>query len=66
MIISGWFLYLLVVLFILLFWIKVRGLTFEELLERSVHEHEYVKIIFAKHPQGGSWHEFKQWLKEQE
>lgn len=60
----GWFLYLLGSLFILLFWYRSRGLTFEELLARSEHEHECVKKIFAKHPHGGSWGEFKEWQKE--
>ena len=65
MINSGLFLYLFGVIFIFMFWFRVRGLTFEQLLQRSEQEHERVKIIFNKHPHGGSWHEFKQWWKEQ-
>ena len=61
----GWFLYILGTLFVLLFWFRSHGLTFAELLKRSKYEHECVKRIFAIHPHGGSWHEFKQWMKEQ-
>ena len=61
---TGWFLYILGVLFVLLFWSRSRGLTFEELLKRSEHEHKCVQRIFASHPHGGSWGKFKVWQKE--
>ena len=63
---SGWFLYILGTLFILLFWYKSRGLSFEELLKRSEHEHKCVQRIFSRHPHGGTWKETKQWMKEVE
>jgi hypothetical protein len=65
MIDSGWVLYLLGLLFVLLFIFKFRGFTFEELLERSALEHDSVKRIHMKHPHGGTWHEFKQWMNEE-
>lgn len=61
---TGWFLYIPGALFVLLFWSRSRGLTFEELLKRSVHEHECMQRIFARHPHGGSWGKFKEWQKE--
>lgn len=60
---SGLFLYFLCALFIFLFWSRVRGLTFDEILRRSRLEHEHVKKILGKHPHGGTWKEMKHWLK---
>ena len=62
----GWFLYILGALFIIIFWYKSRGLTFEELLKRSENEHERVKRVFAGYPHGGTWKEIKHWMKEVE
>lgn len=61
MIALGWMLYVMGGAILALFWWNARGLTFEELVERSALEHEVVKQVFAHHPRGGSWREFSSW-----
>ncbi len=64
MIESGWILYLLLAALLHLFWRNVRGLSFEDLLARSAREHHRVQKVISRHPRGGSWGEYKQWVRE--
>lgn len=62
----GLILYLLVVPILYGMWQRTRGLSFEELLERSAREHELVHRVLAEHPLGGTWSEFQAWLGQSE
>jgi hypothetical protein len=66
MIESGWILYVALLALLYLFWRNVRGLSFDDLLERSAREHHTVLKVIKKHPRGGSWSEHKQWMRELE
>lgn len=62
---SGVLLYLLIAGLLVMFWRRVRGMSFDELLERSRREHHHVRRVLAKHPRGGSWKEHKAWMREE-
>ena len=62
----GPILYLLLLALIVLFWLKVRGLSFDDILEKIEHEHHHVHRVIAKHPLGGKWKEHQQWLEEED
>jgi len=62
----AWILYVLAGAIAALFWRQVRGLSFEELLDRSAREHEAVKRVFARHPRGGAWPQFRSWFEHEE
>jgi hypothetical protein len=64
MIESGWVIYIVLAALVYLFWRSVRGLSFDDLLERSAREHDRVSRIITKHPRGGTWSECKRWLQE--
>ncbi len=65
MIESGWIIYVVLAALVYLFWRNVRGLSFDDLLERAAREHHRVLRIIAKHPWGGAWSECKRWMQEQ-
>jgi len=58
----GWLLYVMLAVLLYYFWTKVRGYSYDDLLERATHEHHQVHAVLAKHPRGGSWAEYKRWL----
>ncbi len=60
----GWALYLLALALAFWFWRRVRGLSFEDILDRSAHEHHRVMAVFSRHPHGGNWREYRQWEKD--
>ena len=64
MIESGWIIYLLLVAILYWFWRRTRGLSFDDLLERDAEIHHLVQKTFEEHPDGGTWREYKAWLKE--
>jgi hypothetical protein len=66
MINSGYVIYVLLVVLLYWFWHRMRAQSFEDLLDRSAREHHHVQQIHQRHPQGGSWREFKSWMKEEE
>lgn len=61
----GSLLYVAFALLVYMFWRRVRGETFEEILESSEREHHRVARVLKKHPHGGTWPEFQAWLKGQ-
>ncbi|MFQ5938265.1 MAG: hypothetical protein ACE5LB_17825 [Acidiferrobacterales bacterium] len=63
MIESGWIIYVLLAVLLYLFWRQVRGMSFNDLLDRSAREHHHVLKVIGKHPKGGSWREHKQWMR---
>ena len=60
---SGYLLYLVVAALLILFWRHVRGLSFDRLLARAEEEHHRVHRVLAKHPDGGAWREYLDWMK---
>ncbi len=62
---SGYLLYLLVAVLVVLFWRHVRGLSFDALLARAAREHHHVHRVLAKHPQGGTWRAYQDWMRTQ-
>lgn len=60
----GWLLYVILAALLLYFWSNVRGCSFDELLERATLEHHRVHKVLAKHPSGGTWAEYKRWMRE--
>ncbi len=62
---TGPLLYVLVVALLLMFWWKVRGLSFDDLLEQGRREHRHVHIVIAKHPYGETWKERRKWMRKE-
>ena len=58
----GWLLYVLLAGLLAYFWSKVRGCTMDQLLERASRDHHRVHKVLAKHPQGGGWAEYQDWM----
>ena len=61
---SGLLLYLLVAALLALFWAKVRGKSFDDLLVQAAREHHHVLRVLERHPRGGTWKEHKTWMGE--
>ena len=61
---SGFPLYVLVAALLALFLRQVHGQSFDDLLVRAARDHHHVHRVLAKHPQGGCWQEYKDWLRE--
>lgn len=66
MTVSGVVLYLLAVAIAFVFWRKVRGRSLDDLLVRSGERHRRVHRVLARHPGGGTWQEFRAWMREDE
>ncbi len=62
---SGSLLYLVVAALLVLFWRHVRGLSFDALLDRAARQHHHVHRVLARHPDGGAWQEYQDWLREE-
>ncbi len=62
----GVILYLLLVAIVVMFWLKVRNKSLEDLLEQSDRDHHHVQKVIAKYSYGGSWNEHQQWMKEKD
>ncbi len=60
---SGYLLYLVVAALLVLFWRHVRGVSFDALLARAAREHLHVHRVLAKHPEGGAWREYQDWMR---
>lgn len=63
---SGYIIYVLLAVLLYWFWERMRARTFEDLLDRSAREHHHVQHIHQRHPQGGTWREFRGWMKDEE
>ncbi len=59
----GWFLYLVLAVLLYYFWTKIRGASFDELLDRAHDEHIAVHKVLKKHPEGGTYEEYQRWLR---
>lgn len=63
---SSWIVYVLLAALLYLFWIKTRGIAFDDLLHQSAREHPEVMQVTARHPHGGAWRRHQQWMKREE
>lgn len=62
---SGGILYVLLAALLYMFRRHTRGCSLEDLLERSERDHHAVHAVLARHPRGGSWPQFRRWLREE-
>ncbi len=60
---AGYLLYLVMAALLALFWRHVRGLSFDALLARAAREHHHVHRVLAKHPEGGGWRAYQDWMR---
>ena len=56
--------YVAFVVILLIFGARVRGRSFDMLMDEIRHEHEHVHHVMAHHPEGGTWREVKRWMRE--
>lgn len=61
---TGALLYVLLAGIVLLFWRESRGQSLSDLLDQDIHSHHLVQKVLAKHPHGGTWRQYRQWLAE--
>ncbi len=62
MLIYGYIIYLLLLAILWVFFTRVRGKTLEQLFDQSAVEHHQIIELHRKHPAGGDWQEFNNWL----
>lgn len=62
MIIYGYIIYVLLAAILWAFWKKVRGQSFQKLIQQSAIEHHQIQELHKNHPHGGTWGEFNEWL----
>ncbi len=58
----GWTLYLVLAALLFYFWTKIRGASFDEMLDRAHDEHVAVHEVLKAHPEGGTYEEYQRWL----
>jgi len=57
-----WILVALFVGIVVLMWTRMRGKSIDDLLAEGSAEHHRVHDVLARHPRGGSWREYRQWM----
>ena len=62
----GVVLYAILVLLVVMFLRRAWGRSFDDVLDRSEAEHHHVHGVHSRHPLGGTWKQFRQWMKEEE
>jgi hypothetical protein len=56
----------LLIAILILFWRKSRGRSLRDLLEQDAHTHHIIQKVMAKHPEGGTWQQYRQWIAAEE
>ena len=59
----GWLLYVVFAVLLYYFWTKVRGESYDELIERAHDEHVNVHNVLKSHPKGGTYEDYKRWSR---
>ena len=59
---TGWILYFLFAGLMIAFWRKAGGRKMEALFEESYLHHTRVLGVISKHPRGGPWQQYRQWM----
>ena len=62
---SGWIVYALLLVLLLMFWRKARGRSLDALIEHGARDHHRVHKVLAKHPEGGTWTDHQHRLSEE-
>ena len=62
----GIVLYAMLALLAAMFLRRAWGRSFDDVLARSEAEHHHVHGVHSRHPLGGTWKQFRQWMKEEE
>jgi len=57
----GLALYPIAAIILIAMWRNVRGMTIEQIVDKSSREHHMINHIFEQHPQGGDWDQFQKW-----
>ena len=60
----GFLLYPMMLIILGFMWRNVRGMTIEQIVDKSAHEHHMINHIFQQHPAGGDWNEFQMWIDQ--
>ncbi len=60
---SAYLLYPMMAVILLWMYKRVRGMSLEEIVQRSANEHHELTALFEIHPGGGDWSEFCGWLE---
>ncbi len=60
---SGWPLYVLLGALLYYFWTKMRGASLDDMIARQHEDHVAVHKVLRKHPGGGTYKEFKAWMR---
>ena len=58
----GWLLYLLLAALLFYFWMNIRGMSFDDMIDRQHDVHVAVHEVLHKHPKGGTYGEFNRWM----
>lgn len=59
----GWLLYAVLAALLFYFWTKVRGASFDDLLQRAHDEHVAVHKVLKEHPEGGAYEDYRRWSR---
>ena len=62
--VSSYFLYPIMIAILAWMWIRVRGMTIEEIVKKSADEHHVLLEIAEHHPYGGNSTEYSEWVKQ--
>lgn len=60
----GSLLYVALAILVYMFWRRVKGQSFNQILEAGNRSHHHVVRILKKHPRGGTWRDFQAWMKQ--
>ena len=59
----GWLLYVVLAVLLYYFWSKARGASFDDLLARMHAQHVRVHKVLHKHPKGGTFKNYRSWMR---
>ena len=58
----AYFLYPICALILIVMWLRVRGMSLEQIVQDSADSHHRINNVFKIHAHGGSWNEFESWF----
>ena len=62
---SGWIVYVLLLVLLLMFWRKARGRSLDDLIAHGAADHHHVHRVLAKHPRGATWKNHQRRMSEE-
>ena len=60
----GYLLYPTMAVILLWMWLRVRGMSIEEIVQQSARHHHELTALFEIYPQGGDWQKFQHWTED--